>query len=380
MKKHILFLALASIIIPVLHAQIVITNATFPVAGDTLKTVTDNTPPAIVSITPPGGPQTWDFSALDGTFTQEEVFADASEGTGFANFPGATVYTNNQVTETYYASDAGTFSVLGFNGQVPAGGFPIEAVIKYSPPFVERRAPLQFFDIFQEATDLNIPFAVADLPSEIVDSLGILTGLADSIRIRINISQLNTVDGFGTLSIPGGTYDVLRQKITSYQTVRFDVHTFLGWLDVTDQVIQAGLPGFGTDTSYAHLFLSNTAKEPIASVNTADGLNVTTVTYKNNGVISSSEDISNDQHAKVMMSPNPAFSETTFDLQHITDGQYQLTLFDMQGARLFSEKITTPTTTISLDGMATGTYTCILTQVADGKHMWSGRLVKADSK
>ena len=380
MKKHLLLPVLAFILIPALHAQIVITNATFPAAGDTLKTVTDDTPPASVSITPPGGPYTWDFSQLDGTFTQEEVYANASEGTGFANFPGATLYTNNQVTETYYTNDAGTFSVLGFNGQVPAGGFPIEAVIKYSPAFIERRAPLQFFDIHSNATGLLIPFAVADLPSEIVDSLGVLTGLADSIRIRISINNIQVVDAFGTLAIPGGTYDVLRQKVTTYQEARFDVHTFLGWLDVTEQILQAGIPGFGVDTSYTHAFLSNDAKEPIAVVSTSDGLNVTSVTYKNNGVTSSSEDISNNQHTMVRMSPNPAFSETTFDLQHIPDGQYQLTIFDMQGARLFSEKITAPSATISLDDLAAGTYMCILTQDVDGKHIWSGQLVKANRK
>jgi hypothetical protein len=378
MKKHLLFLALVCLI-PSLHAQIIITNATFPIAGDTLKTVTDDTPPAGVTITPPGGPQTWDFSQLDGTNTQEEVYRNASEGAGFANFPGATLFTDNQVTETYYTNDAGTFSVLGFNGQVPAGGFPIEAVIKYNPPFIQQRAPLQFFDIYQTTTDLTIPFAVADLPSEIVDSLGVLTGLADSIRIRINISQLSTVDGYGTLAIPGGTYDVLRQKSTNYQTVRFDVHTFLGWIDVTDQVIQAGLPGFGTDTSYIHLFLSNDAKEPIAAVSTSDGLNVTSVTYKNNGVTSSAGEVTSIDQSLVMISPNPAFSETTIQLENIPDGSYLLTLYDMQGSKLFSEKINSITTKISLADMATGTYIGVLTDTS-GKYLWSGQVIKAERK
>ena len=71
-----------------LTAQITITNATFPVAGDSLKTATDLTPDGIV-MTPPGGPQTWDFSALYPDTRQVDVFQPASAGTSSANFPGA---------------------------------------------------------------------------------------------------------------------------------------------------------------------------------------------------------------------------------------------------------------------------------------------------
>ena len=46
-----------------LPAQITVTNASFPEAGDTLWFVINNSPCSIGSLTPPG-PQDWDFTGL----------------------------------------------------------------------------------------------------------------------------------------------------------------------------------------------------------------------------------------------------------------------------------------------------------------------------
>ena len=50
---------------PAALAQITVTNATFPVAGDTLKTAVASNPAIGVAVyTAPGGPQIWDLSGL----------------------------------------------------------------------------------------------------------------------------------------------------------------------------------------------------------------------------------------------------------------------------------------------------------------------------
>lgn len=373
MKKHILFLFLTSLV-STFNAQITITNAIFPVAGDTLRTILDDSPEG-VEITAAGGPQTWNFSMLNGEIPLVEAYRPASEGTGFASFPEANLYTYNQLTETYYQSTSNTLSILGFSGQVPAGGFPIDAIIKYSPPQVQLNAPLQFFDIHTADNDLNIPFAVADLPSEIADSLGILTGLADSIRIRISITRLDAVDAFGTLSIPGGTYDVLREKRTTYQEVRFDVHTFLGWLDVTDQIIAAGLPGFGVDTSYSHVFVSNVAKEPIAVVNTSDGLTPVSVTYKDNGVTSSSGDNGNSIKMELTIAPNPVAEETAISWPDLHPGTYRISVYDFNGCLIHQEKTNNISILIQARDWPAGIYSCVLSN-DHGNNIGLARLIK----
>ncbi|MEP6794302.1 MAG: hypothetical protein ABJB16_08255, partial [Saprospiraceae bacterium] len=105
-KKNILviFTLLAATVL--LPAQIIITNATFPAAGDSLKTATDLAPTGI-ALTPPGGPQTWDFTSLNPSTRQVTVFQNASNGSAFASFPGAELVTiSGAGAETYYDVNA----------------------------------------------------------------------------------------------------------------------------------------------------------------------------------------------------------------------------------------------------------------------------------
>jgi hypothetical protein len=58
-----------------LSAQITVTNATFPVAGDTLRKVTATNPAIGIAVyTPPGGPQTSNLSGFNAGSTKNFVF------------------------------------------------------------------------------------------------------------------------------------------------------------------------------------------------------------------------------------------------------------------------------------------------------------------
>ncbi|MDX2282643.1 MAG: hypothetical protein NW241_00715 [Bacteroidia bacterium] len=86
-----------------LAAQITVTSATFPAAGDTLHFATDHAPTGILALTPPGGNQTWDFSSLQATSTQNFVYQAASSGQYSTSFPGAEIFSASAPgTELYY--------------------------------------------------------------------------------------------------------------------------------------------------------------------------------------------------------------------------------------------------------------------------------------
>jgi hypothetical protein len=93
--------------------------------------------------------------------------------------------------------------------------------------------------------------------------------------------RLGVIDAYGTLSIPGGTFDVLRKKQTEYRSTAVDVKVApLGWIDISTIGGQQILP-LGTDTITTFHFLNNESKEPIAicTLNTAQN-QVTGVQYK----------------------------------------------------------------------------------------------------
>lgn len=373
-KKNILviFTLLAATVL--LPAQIIITNATFPVAGDSLKTATDLAPTGI-ALTPSGGPQTWDFTSLNPSTRQVTVFQNASNGTSFASFPSAELVTIRGIgAETYYDVSASAFSILGLTGSGLGGGLLDGIALKYAPPLPERRAPLAFFDIYQSTSDASIAISSAAIPSGILDSLGVPSGLFDSIRLRIHLQRLEVVDGFGTLAIPGGNYDVLREKRTDYTSTAIDVHTFLGWVDV-GTILGGQLPGFGTDTTYTNQFLSNTAKEPIAII-TLDATQsfATQVEYKDLGISSAVGPVLKEKN-EVVVSPNPVTNEATFDLKNIPSGKYTLQFFDANGQNVFVKELTSNHETVSLQSLSSGLY---IYHVVDGKNkiMTVGKIIK----
>jgi hypothetical protein len=337
-----------------LTAQITLTNATFPVAGDSLKTATDLTPTGIV-MTSPGGPQTWDFSSLNPDTRQVNFFQLAAAGTSSANFPGAELVVLGDVgVETYYDVTAATFSLLGISGAGLSAGFPVQADLIYNPPLVINEAPLNFFDVDNYTSNATIALPTSAIPGAIFDSLGIPTGTFDSIRLRITVQSIRLVDGYGTLAIPGGTYDVLRQKQTDYTTTGVDVHTFLGWIDVA--ALLGGVPLFPNDTSITFNFLSNTAKEPIAVVTVDSTQQIAVqVDYKDNGIESAVNPVPGETTA-IVVYPNPATDQVTFDIKYNLPGNYSFRLYDVNGQRVLDKEPASHLEEVSIQSLSPGLY------------------------
>ncbi len=339
MKKLVLNLALL-LLAGALFAQITVTNATFPAVGDTLKTAVDMAPSGIL-ITAPGGPFAWDFSSLTPDLNQETVFQAASSGSVFASFPDADLVSIGQGgAETYYSISATTFNNLGFSGTDPTGGLPIQTEFKFNPPVPELRAPLNFIDNHIAESSLDVAFSLDAIPANILDSLGIPTTIVDSIRIKAIASRFELVDAYGTLAIPGGSYDVLREKRTEYRDTRLEIHLtfpFPFWQDITSQLGPAA--GFGQDTILSYRFISNTEKEIIAVVTTdVSSTTPEQVTYKDNGIPNAADE-KFAASPKVAVSPNPTSGVLYFDFENGETGSYDLSIFNSTGSLVLEKKL-----------------------------------------
>ncbi len=317
-----------------IQAQITVTNATFPVVGDTLYVAFD-TNPNIVAFTPPGGNQSWDFGSLGVGLTQQLVFESPAAGTASADFSGATLLYVNGAVENYLQVTNQAVSFLGYYGADPIGiGF--DAAIRYSPPIVEKRAPMNFFDIHQISSGLLFPFSPSVIPTAIRQQLPFTP---DSLRIRVAINRLDVVDAWGDVTIPGGTYPVLREKRTQYRETRLDAKVPpLGWLDVTDVVIQAvGLTTLGVDTTVMYHFYNNTSKEPIAIVTLArDQATPVLVQYKSNALTTNVTQLETEI-PQLLVFPNPASDRVQLRFRNIKLGQYQLKVYNVLGMEVLSE-------------------------------------------
>lgn len=338
MRLNFTLIVLSVLVLP-LSAQITITEASFPEVGDTLLTYTDNLPSSL-GLYPEAGEHSWNFTTLQAPAANMVVVEDASTGSAFDAFPSASLrYSSlDNVGETYYRILNGELQRLGnsSNDQINLG---LELSTAYDPPYVERTAPLDYLDAKQTSSALIYAFDPADLPVNLFEGLPITP---DSIRVRVTFDSYNLVNAYGTLTIPGGIYDVLREKRTETVNTRLDALVgFIGWQDITDIVVAAidneeitQLIGEVTTTS--HYFWSNEAKEPIAIVTVnEDETEATQVVYKANTVVSTRNIIKDKPN--IYAYPNPTIVNVKFHFSNLDNGNYTLRIYNLIGKELWNK-------------------------------------------
>ncbi|MCB0544525.1 MAG: hypothetical protein KDC70_13455, partial [Saprospiraceae bacterium] len=202
-------------------AQITITNSVFPVVGDTLHYAFGNQPGAINQIfTPPGGGQQWDLSGLQPTQYWNQIINNPQTGSASGAFPAASILFKpvNSGSEEYWQVTGNQVNELGYYGLDPIG-LGLNLLFVKLPGLEQSWAPIAFFDIHQSASNVLTAFDAPIAPPVLLN----LVPTADSFRIRVTYQRIASIDAYGTLAIPGGTFDVLRKKQTEYKSIAVDV-------------------------------------------------------------------------------------------------------------------------------------------------------------
>lgn len=351
-------------------AQITVTAATFPKAGDTLRYAFDNAP-IVDAATPAGGSQNWDFTSLKSDELSDLAYQPVSAGANKDKFPGADMVLIGDSGESYYNATNTRWEAMGFVGS-QAEFFNVVVAAKYNPALVDRYAPLKFFDIHPQTSNLSIPFSTAALPDTLLSTLPIKP---DSMRVKISLDRLEVADGWGTCKIPGGTYPVLRVKRTDYVKTGIDVKLGFFWLDLSQLLGGAGggspLGNFlQPDTTVSYRFFDAADKEEIATVTMNSDLSgPERVRFKNNTVtaVEESGDAFAPGSASIQAFPNPAIEWVRFDCNNIPTGNYTLKIFNIIGKVIWRQNLKisgSHSVRVELDKFKKGTY---LYSLVDGK-------------
>jgi hypothetical protein len=267
---------------------------------------------------------------------------------------------NKDQGETYFNVTSNKFQVLGYAGADP-GGFGLNVVAKFNPAITERYAPMNFFDINSQNSNLNLTFPTNQPPLDTIFS-GFPVDI-DSLRVKVTTDRTEVVDGWGTIKIPGGTYPVLRQKQTEYTSTGIEVYVALFpgfgiWQDLS--MLIGGGGGFGgIDTTVTYHFISNTEKEEIAIATMNASLDtVVDIQFKN---LSSTPvvDLVDEFSGGIQAFPNPAVEWVRFDCVNLTPGDYTLKIFNIIGKCVWKKNYSLSGTTsfrVELDDFKKGTY------------------------
>lgn len=361
--KRMLLAALSALYLSA-SAQITITNAVFPVAGDTLHYASDTNPVGVNPATPPGGNQTWIFTGLAKDNTSVVIFKAANTGMHFMSFPGAELVQTAAIGETYFNVTASKFESMGYAGADPTGfGLMVNAL--FQPALIERRAPVNFFDINSQTSSLSLKFPTDQPPLSTI--FGNLPVNVDSLRILRTTNRQDVIDAWGTCQIPGGQYPVLREKRTDYVTTGAEVYVALfpgfgTWLDISTVIGGGGgggLPGLGTDTTITYRFLTGTEKEEIAAATMSNDLStVSTMRFKNNPTVDAPV-LNAPGIASISAFPNPAIDWVRFDYTNLPQDQYTLKIFNIIGKEVWKETyqlVGTHHFRVELENFKKGTY------------------------
>lgn len=375
MKKNILLFLISWLSIPLI-AQITVTSATFPEAGDTLRIAIDADPN--INLQEAGEDRTWNFESLDGPVF-ESLILPASEGEANANYPTATILTGQiPISETYYRTTDTEYVGLGFSGEDPIE-LGLEVIFKNSPPLTERLSPLNYDDDMNISSSVFVPYAWDDLPAIITDSIGGELPLTpDSIGIEVVTNRSEVVDAWGSVFLPVGNYEVLRVRRWDITETRVLAWVpFLQWTDVTD-VLGGVSDALGADTTLTYRFYNDTSKEPIAIIQ-ADPVTEAPENAQYKSVDPSTSTIKLYQKKpNIYAYPNPAIDKVRFDILNVPKGKYDLNVYNILGVKVWNQQHqiqnTTDTILLDVNHFKKGTY--LYSLVNDrGKTLVTKRLI-----
>ncbi|AEE49534.1 T9SS type A sorting domain-containing protein [Haliscomenobacter hydrossis] len=263
-------------------------------------------------------------------------------GKNASAYPGAELVVVDAIRETYFNVTNTHVENMGYAGVDPFG-LGLNARFKLLPAYTERRSPMNFFDIKVANTAIIQGFAVGELPEVVKKNLPTSATLIDSIRVRLAFSRNDVVDAFGTLKLPFAQYNVLREKRTEYISTRIDVHTFLGWLDATDLIVNQNASFasvLGVDTLVSHHFFNNTTKEIIAQLNFNTAQNqITSVRFKAPPRATVPVREVQPPTAQLQVIPNPVDEEIQLSFVPLISGQLRIEIHDALGRRLKASQV-----------------------------------------
>ncbi len=204
MKRTLLGIMLISFAY-IAFGQIIITNNDIMPIGGSLVIAYDTMPAGNIVPGDAGANKIWDFTNVEANNTSTFEAVEPS-GLPFADdFPGANYAM--QLTEdtldvyTFLDRNSDKMSLLGFVMESEQFTLPWHI----TPGNTMLDFPVEYQNTYNEMYVEESVFA-SPQPG------------ADSIKIKSSVVEVTTIDAWGTLTIPLGSYDVLRQKIENTST------------------------------------------------------------------------------------------------------------------------------------------------------------------
>ncbi|MEM7105078.1 MAG: T9SS type A sorting domain-containing protein [Bacteroidota bacterium] len=327
MKNNLLFLLLVLLLPVASKAQITMTNAHFPEAGDKLYFAVDTFPNALIT-DPSASMQSWYFEFLETDRYQVDNILNAATGGVADSFPDADIIVPFFSGDGYAKVHDDSIEVLGFFGSPTPGLADFDVFVRMDPPITTHRSDYTYGSNGFDDGFFHLAIDAADIPEDA--DLPFDPSSLDSMRMDFSIIRRDTADAWGTLQTHFGTFDVIRVKEYEYRNSIVDVkHPFFGWVNLNTFPID----GIGPDTLVYYNFLNDVSKEPIFRVRVNEqptGVTNSMGWWKVDQMTVSNDEL-NIPEFSMSHYPNPATDFLNISFNGLPSGEYKIKVFNILG-------------------------------------------------
>ncbi len=252
------------------NAQITITNDALAPAGTTIYMGYDTIAQNQITPGAPGANMTWDYSILtpheaDTVSLMLPAETPYGDDFPFANF-AVGLTSNDQFA--FFTRNSNVLSNVGVAGDGGDYGF---VVANFEPANIYLDFPVNYGNSRVENYSLDVRIADNSFPG------------VDSVRYKTSTEEHLAVDAWGTMILPIGTFDVLRQK--EEKTIRDTIWTrfFSNWIVLSTSVTETDTYNWWTnDVGAGFTLCSIDVDRPTMEVTSVTFLNSYTVGLETN--------------------------------------------------------------------------------------------------
>lgn len=318
------------LVTPVVSAQITVNQTDMPSAGVTVVSNYDLSP--IVTPGSAGAGITWNFSALKTSSSQTTTFVNASSTPYSSFFPLANLADSIYDTAgyTYFSSTTGAFSIAG---RTQISGYTLNAV--FNPVMEEIGFPA------------NYQNNIGDTSRIITQKIAFHSPPIDSIQAHIQITYADTLDAWGTITTPSGSYSALREK--HYE---LDIDSLFIYNGISLQWSYNSMYSPKPSKIYEYVWFAHNIHYPVAQMTMdSTGKKVVNVLWYEGplGINNVKAEVGN-----VQVFPNPCTTQVTF--RYSGNNILTLSVFDITGRQLIEAKVSNDSYSLNTSGYASGIY------------------------
>lgn len=241
-----------------LFAQITLSTADMPAVPSTLYNGVDTLPTGM-TLGQNGANRTWNFAAALRHITDTIQHKLPSATPYASNFTAANDAAQVKTNFGFFQNSAGGYNCLGLAGDLLNNGSSLD--VTFNPQMEVYKFPTAYNNKFTGTYGFVKEVSGASVGQPV-----------DRIRVTFTATYFDTIDAWGMITTPIGTYSTIRQKRVERNRTKVETRalSFLPYTTVSDVY----------DTTYTYTWLAKVTKGPVltATVNKTTGA-ISRITY-----------------------------------------------------------------------------------------------------